>query len=79
MIFGRPLKRVKDKIVPFNKDEKISPDNLGSNGATGKFLNFDGQWVFLTGSDLQIDNFVFVASKDDYLRLFQMLLLWQMM
>jgi len=65
MIFGRPLKRVRDKIVPFNKDETINPNNLGSNGATGKFLNFDGQWVNLTGSDLQVDNFVFVASKDD--------------
>lgn len=28
MIFGRPLKKVREKILPFGKDEKIHPSNI---------------------------------------------------
>ena len=45
MIFGRPLKRVRDKIVPFNKDETISTENLGSGDASDDtYLRGDGTW-----------------------------------
>ena len=46
MIFGRPLKRVRDKIVPFNKDETINTGNLGSGDASdGTYLRGDGTWA----------------------------------
>ena len=46
MIFSRPLKKVRDKIVPFNKDETIRTENLGSGDASdGTYLRGDGTWA----------------------------------
>ena len=45
MIFGRPLKRVLGKIIPFGKKETIHPENLGGGSRTGSnFLRDDGEW-----------------------------------
>ena len=58
MIFGRPLKRVLGRIVPFNRTETIHPENLGSGVADGTtFLRGDGQW---STTDSVIDNTVYM-------------------
>jgi hypothetical protein len=45
MIFGRPLKRVLGKIIPFSKFETIHPNNLGKGTRNGaNFLRDDGVW-----------------------------------
>ena len=51
MIFGRPLKRVLDKIIPFNKTETIHPENLGKGSRNGtNFLRDDGIWSNVNNS-----------------------------
>ena len=51
MIFARPLKRVLDKIIPFNKTETIHPENLGKGSRNGtNFLRDDGIWSNVNNS-----------------------------
>lgn len=46
MIFGRPLKKVREKILPFGKDETIHVENLGKGDASdGTYLRGDGSWA----------------------------------
>ena len=45
MIFGRPLKKVLGKIIPFGRIETIHPQNLGTGVRDGSnFLRDDGVW-----------------------------------
>jgi hypothetical protein len=60
MIFGRPLKYVLGKIVPFDKTETIHPENLGSGVSDGTtFLRGDGQWATIGST---VDNTVYILS-----------------
>lgn len=65
MIFGRPLKYVLGKIVPFGKSETIPIENLGSGVADADtFLNGIGNWVNINES-ISSGNIIFVARKSD--------------
>jgi hypothetical protein len=60
MIYSRPLKKVLDRIIPFNKDETINPNNLGyGTPDETRFLRGDGQWAAV---DSTIDNTVYILS-----------------
>ena len=53
MIFSRPLKKVLGRIVPFNKDETIRTENLGTGVSDEtKFLNGNGEWDNITALDI---------------------------
>ena len=66
MIFGRPLKYVLGKIVPFGKSETIHPENLGSGVINGiNFLRSDGIWSDISAS-ISSGNIIFVSSKSDF-------------
>jgi hypothetical protein len=66
MIFGRPLKYVLGKIVPFGKSETIHPENLGSGVIDGiNFLRSDGIWSDISAS-ISSGNIIFVSSKSDF-------------
>ena len=53
MIFGRPLKNVLGKIIPFGKNETIHTENLGTGTSDGtKFLKDDGVWSLIHSSSV---------------------------
>ena len=58
MIFGRPLKKVLGKIIPFGRIETIHPQNLGTGVRDGSnFLRDDGVW-----SDIPYTNYGLFAQ-----------------